>query len=71
MLKQIDEDDQEHFIHFQQDGALPHYLTEVQDFLNNRLPGTWIEQDGLIAWPPCLPDPKHLNFFLILEICQG
>jgi len=35
----LDEDDQEGRIHFQQDGAPPHYLGEVREYLNTRFPG--------------------------------
>jgi len=34
--------DQEGRIHFQQDGAPPHYLGEVREYLNTRFPGRWI-----------------------------
>ena len=33
-LVQLDEDDQEGRIHFQQDGKPPHYLGEVREYLN-------------------------------------
>ncbi|PNF25748.1 hypothetical protein B7P43_G12984 [Cryptotermes secundus] len=42
LIPQLDEDDQEGRIHFQQDGAPPHYLGEVQEYLNSRFPGRWI-----------------------------
>ena len=32
LIPQLDEDDQEGRIHFQQDGAPPHYLGEVREF---------------------------------------
>lgn len=35
-----------------QNGATPHYLTVVQDFLNGRLPGQRIGRDAPIASPP-------------------
>jgi hypothetical protein len=41
----LDEDDQERRIHFQQDGAPPHYLGEVREYLNTRFPGRWIGTD--------------------------
>jgi hypothetical protein len=34
LIPQLDEDDQEGRIHFQQDGATPHYLEEMRDYLN-------------------------------------
>ena len=39
LISQLDEDDQEGRIHFQQDGAPPHYLGEVREYLNTRFPG--------------------------------
>ena len=42
LIPQLDEDDQEGRIHFQQDGATPHYLGEVREYLNTRFPGRWI-----------------------------
>ncbi|KAG8336236.1 hypothetical protein J6590_048458 [Homalodisca vitripennis] len=42
----IDEDDRERNVLFMQDGAPPHYLTDVQDFLNDRFPGQWIGRDA-------------------------
>ncbi|KAG8316891.1 hypothetical protein J6590_038631 [Homalodisca vitripennis] len=35
----IDEDDRERNVFFMQDGAPPHYMTDVPDFLNDRFPG--------------------------------
>jgi len=32
-------------IHFQQDGAPPHYLGEVREYLTTRFPGRWIGRD--------------------------
>jgi hypothetical protein len=45
LIPQLDEDDQEERIHFQQDGAPPHYLGEVREYLNTRFPGRWIGRD--------------------------
>jgi hypothetical protein len=59
-----DEDDQEGRIYFQQDGAPPHYLEEVREYLNTRLPGRWIGRAAPIAWPPRSPDLTPLDFFL-------
>ena len=42
LIPQLDEDDQEGCIHFQQDGAPPHYLGELREYLNTRFPGRWI-----------------------------
>jgi hypothetical protein len=38
LVPQLDEDDQEGRIHFQQDGAPPHYLEEVHEYLNTHFP---------------------------------
>jgi hypothetical protein len=39
LIPQLGEDGQEGCIHFQQDGAPPHYLGEVREYLNTRFPG--------------------------------
>jgi hypothetical protein len=39
LIPQLDEDDQEGRIHFQKDGASPHYLGEVCEYLNTHFLG--------------------------------
>ena len=58
LIPQLDEDDQEGRIHFQQDGAPLHYLGEVREYLNTRFPA------APIAWPPRSPDLTPMDFFL-------
>jgi hypothetical protein len=60
----LDEDDQEGRIHFQQDGAPPHYLGEVREYFSTRFPGRWIGRAAPIAWPPRSPNLTPLDFFL-------
>ena len=62
---QLDEDDQEGRIQFQQDGAPPHYLGEVREYLNTRFPGRWIGRAAPIAWPPRSPNLTPLDFFFM------
>ena len=57
LIPQMDEDDQEGRIHFQQDGAPPHYLGEVRPF-----PRSWIGRAAPIAWPPRSPDLTPMDF---------
>jgi hypothetical protein len=64
LISQLDEDNQEGRIHFQQDGAPPHYLEEAREYLNTRFPGRWIGRVAPIAWPPRSPDLTPLDFFL-------
>jgi hypothetical protein len=45
LIPQLDEDDQEGRIHFQQDGAPPHYLGEVHKYLSTRFPGRRIDRE--------------------------
>jgi hypothetical protein len=61
---QLDEDDQEERIHFQQDGAPPHRLGEVREYLSTRFLGRWIGRAAQILWPARSPDLKPLDFFL-------
>ncbi|GBO23148.1 hypothetical protein AVEN_99584-1 [Araneus ventricosus] len=54
---------------FQQDGALPHWATEVRCFLNTELPSSWIGHSGpddlmLHSWPPTSLDMTPCDFFL-------
>ncbi|GBN55984.1 hypothetical protein AVEN_229321-1 [Araneus ventricosus] len=51
---------------FQQDGAPPHWATEVRRFLNTELPCSWIGRSGpddlmLHSWPPVV---TPCDFFL-------
>jgi hypothetical protein len=60
-IPQIDEDNQEGRIRFQQDGAPSHYRGEVREYLSTRFPGRWMDRAAPIAWPPRSLD---LDFFL-------
>jgi len=51
-------------LHFQQDGAPPHYALPVREWLNERFPGKWIGRRGAIEWPARSPDLTPLDFFL-------
>jgi hypothetical protein len=64
LIPHLDEDDQEGHIHFQQDGAPPHYLEEVHEYLNTHFPDQWIGGAALIAWPPRSPDHTPLDLLL-------
>jgi len=55
---------QEDLLHFQQDGAPPHYFLLVRQWLNERFPDKWIGRRGAIEWPPRSPDLTPLDFFL-------
>jgi hypothetical protein len=64
LIPQLDEDDKERCIHFQQGGATPHYLEEVRKYLNTRFPGRWIGRAAPITWPPRFRDLTPLDFFM-------
>jgi hypothetical protein len=49
---------------FQQDEAPPHYASTVKAFLDQQVPGKWIEGRGPITRPPRSPDLTPLDFFL-------
>ncbi|PNF32120.1 hypothetical protein B7P43_G02841 [Cryptotermes secundus] len=59
-----DEDDQEGRIHFQQEGAPPHYLGEVREYLNTRFPVRWIGRAAPIAWSPRSPGLTPVDVIL-------
>jgi hypothetical protein len=58
LIRQLDEDEQEGRIQFQQDGAPPQHLGEVYEYLNALFPGQWIGRTGPIAWPLLFPDTQ-------------
>jgi hypothetical protein len=64
IIPQLDEDGQEGRIHFQHDGAPPHYLEEVREYLNTRFSVRWSGRAAPIAWRPRSPDLTPLDFFL-------
>lgn len=47
---------------WQQDGAPPHNVVPVTDFLNNRYP-LWIGRYGQVRWPANSPDLSPLDIF--------
>ncbi|KDR20859.1 hypothetical protein L798_04664, partial [Zootermopsis nevadensis] len=48
---------------FQQDGAPPHFHTDVRACLDLHFPSRWIRRAGPIAWPPRSPDLTPADFF--------
>jgi len=52
------------WIIFQQDGAPPHWGSDVHRFLDATFPNRWIGRDGPTPWPPRSPDITPLHFFL-------
>lgn len=65
---QVDEEDNplldEQNLHFQQDGAPPHYALHVRQWLDQRYPDKWIGRRGALEWPARSPDLTPLDFFL-------
>lgn len=54
----------EDLLHFQQDGAPPHYVRPVRQWLDDHYPDRWIGRRGPIEWPPRSPDLTPPDFFL-------
>lgn len=48
---------------FQQDGAPPHFNTNVRDWLSANYP-TWIGRGGPVPWPARSPDLNPMDFFV-------
>ena len=48
---------------FQQDGAPPHWGSEVHRLLDATFPNRWTGRDGPTSWPPRSPDITSLDFF--------
>lgn len=61
---QLDELENAQRIHFQQDGAPPHFNAFVTHALNEKFADRWIGQQGPISWPPRSPDLTPCDFFL-------
>ena len=51
------------WITFQQDGAPPHWGSDVRRFLDAAFPNRWIGRDGPTPWPPRSPDITPLTSF--------
>jgi hypothetical protein len=51
-MLQLDKDDQEGHIHFQQDSGPSHYLGEVREYLSTRFSDWWIGRAAPITWRP-------------------
>ena len=49
-------------MHFQLDGAPPHFTSEVRNFLNYCFPGRWIGRGGPHNWPARSPDLSPLDY---------
>ena len=49
---------------FQQDGASPHFATQVRAYQVRRRPNNWIGRGGPVSWPPRSPDLTPCDFFL-------
>ena len=56
------------WIIFQQDGALPHWGSDVRRFLDATFLNRWIGRDGPTLWPPRSPDITPLDLFLWLYV---
>ena len=52
------------WIIFQQDGAAPHWGSDVRRFLDAAFPNRWIGRDGPTPWPPRSRGITCLDFFL-------
>ena len=64
VMPSIREDFEDEEFYFQQDGAPPHYHSDVRSLLDKFLPNTWIGRRGFVEYPPRSPDLTLLDFFL-------
>ena len=51
-------------MHFQQDGASPHYAIPVRRWLDKKFKDHWIGRRGPLEWPARSPDLSPCDFFL-------
>ena len=49
---------------FMQDGAPPHYRTDVREWLDTHFPNRWLGRAGPMEWPARSPDLTPCDFFL-------
>jgi len=49
---------------FQQDGASPHWVSDVRRCLDATFLNGWTGRDGPTPWPPRSPDITPIDFFL-------
>lgn len=49
---------------YQHDGAPPHTIAPVNNFLDNHFEDRWIANNGPHRWPPRSPDITPLDFFV-------
>lgn len=64
LVEVLENEEDHHTIIFQQDGAPPHFVRPVRQFLDQNFPQSWIGRRGHIEWPPRSPDLTPLDFFL-------
>jgi hypothetical protein len=61
---QLDDNEREE-VRFMQDGAPPHWLRKVRNWLEKKFPGCWMGCGSAnIPWPPHSPDLTMCDFFL-------
>lgn len=53
---------------FQRDGASPHYVSVVREYLDQKFESRWIGRAGSVAWPPRSLDVSTCDFFLRANI---
>ncbi|XP_042225978.1 uncharacterized protein LOC121868990 [Homarus americanus] len=51
-------------VYYQQDGAPPHFHSDIRDCLDTNFPGRWIGRTGNVDYPPLSPDLTPLDFYL-------
>ena len=54
----------DHPVYFQHDGAPPHYGLQVHRYLDYQFPEAWIGRRGPVEWPSRSPDLSPLDFYL-------
>ena len=64
VIPSIREDFEQDEFYFQQDGASPHYHSDVRSFLDGILPNRRIGRRGFVEYPLRSPDLIPLDFFL-------
>jgi len=51
-------------VFYQHDGAPPHNVHFINNYLENLFNGQWIGNNGPYLWPPRSPDLSVLDFFI-------
>ena len=51
-------------MYYQHDGAPPHFIQVIRQYLNHKFPNQWIDHGHAQNWPPWSPDLNPLDYYV-------